>query len=121
MDRPLTCGLTQPKVSPARMIKGDYLFSNLMDITPGEQGHFDVTGRTPANPGRVVVTVARFARSSVVHVETALAAGSPAETSALSARALLAEPSERQKRFRRHRRYALGRSCGSGSPTAWRN
>jgi hypothetical protein len=73
MDRSLTCGLTQPKVSPARMIKGDYLFSNLMDITAGEQGHFDVTARTSANPGRVVVvTVAPFPRSSVVHVETAL-------------------------------------------------
>ena len=46
----------------------DYLFSNLMDIVPADQRAFDITATTPANPNRVVVTVARFPRSSVRHV-----------------------------------------------------
>jgi hypothetical protein len=49
----------------------DYLFSNLMDVSPGDQDPFDVTGRTPANPARVIVTVARFPRSSIMSVVTA--------------------------------------------------
>src|SRR5690348_7110995 len=46
----------------------DYLFGNLMDIAPAEQCAFDITATTPANPSRVIVTVARFPRSSVRHV-----------------------------------------------------
>ena len=46
----------------------DYLFGNLMDIAPADQRAFDITATTPANPRRVVVTVARFPRSSVRHV-----------------------------------------------------
>ncbi len=46
----------------------DYLFSNLMDIAPAGQRAFDITATTPASPSRVLVTVARFPRSSVHHV-----------------------------------------------------
>ena len=46
----------------------DYLFSNLMDIAPSDQASFDVTARTPTNPARVAVTVARFPRSAVIKV-----------------------------------------------------
>jgi hypothetical protein len=49
----------------------DYLFGNLMDIAPADQQAFEVTARTPANPSRVVVTVARFPRPSVRRVTTA--------------------------------------------------
>ncbi len=48
----------------------DYLFSNLIDVPVDEQEAFDVTARTPANPQRVVVTVARFPRSAVRDVES---------------------------------------------------
>jgi len=46
----------------------DYRFSNLMDVGPPDRAHFDVTGETPTNPERVVVTVAVFPRSSVSRV-----------------------------------------------------
>lgn len=46
----------------------DYAFSNLMDIAPADQCAFDIRATTPANPSRVIVTVARFPRSSVRHV-----------------------------------------------------
>jgi hypothetical protein len=49
----------------------DYLFSALMDIARGDQGSFAVTGRTPANPARVIVTVARFPRSAVTKIDMA--------------------------------------------------
>lgn len=49
----------------------DYHFGNLMDVPPDEHGHFEIVGRTPATPSRVLVTVARFPRRSVAHVETA--------------------------------------------------
>jgi hypothetical protein len=49
----------------------DYLFSALLDIAPGGQGGFDVTGRTPASPARVIVTVARFPRSAVIKIDMA--------------------------------------------------
>jgi hypothetical protein len=49
----------------------DYLFGNFMDIDPADQYAFDVTATTPGNPGRVVVTVARFPRPSVIRVITA--------------------------------------------------
>jgi hypothetical protein len=43
----------------------DYKFENLMDIAVEEQGEFDIGGRTPSNPERVLVTVAIFPRSAV--------------------------------------------------------
>ena len=49
----------------------DYLFGNLMDIRPEDQKGFDVTARTLTNPSRVVVTVARFPRASVVRAASA--------------------------------------------------
>ena len=49
----------------------DYLFGNLMYIDPADQHDFDVTARTPANPSRVVVTVARFPRLSVLGITSA--------------------------------------------------
>src|SRR5271170_6707536 len=42
----------------------DYLFGALMDVEPDLQGEFEVTARTPSNPRRVEVAVARFPRSS---------------------------------------------------------
>ncbi|HEY4854135.1 MAG TPA: hypothetical protein VII22_25390 [Streptosporangiaceae bacterium] len=49
----------------------DYSFGNLMDIHPDDQNGFDITARTPADPRRVVVTVARFPRSAVVRIISA--------------------------------------------------
>jgi len=46
----------------------DYTFGNLMEIHPDDQEGFDIIARTPANPRKVVVTVARFPRSAVVHI-----------------------------------------------------
>lgn len=43
----------------------DYEFGYLMDIDPSLQGEFEVTARTPSNPNRVHVVVARFPRASV--------------------------------------------------------
>lgn len=43
----------------------DYVFGVLMDVEPDLQGEFEVTARTPSNPSRVEVAVARFPRSSV--------------------------------------------------------
>jgi hypothetical protein len=43
----------------------DYVFGVLMDIGPELQSEFEVTARTPANPSRVEVAVARFPRTSV--------------------------------------------------------
>lgn len=48
----------------------DYLFSNLMDVAPADQHDFDVTGRMPSNANRVVVTVARFPRSSAIEIRS---------------------------------------------------
>jgi hypothetical protein len=48
----------------------DYTFGVLMDIDPGLQDQFDVTARTPSNPRRVEVCVARFPRSSVRDVRS---------------------------------------------------
>jgi hypothetical protein len=42
-----------------------------MDISPLDRPGFDVVARTPGNPGRVVVTVALFPRSSVASVSSA--------------------------------------------------
>jgi hypothetical protein len=49
----------------------DYLFCNLMDIDPEDKEDFDVTGIFSADPNRMIVTVARFPRSSVARVVTA--------------------------------------------------
>ena len=49
----------------------DYHFGNLMDNALDKQSGFEIAGRTPANPGRVLVTVARFPRGSVTRIETA--------------------------------------------------
>jgi hypothetical protein len=44
---------------------GDLVFSVLVDASPDEQADMEVTGRTPTNPARVIVTVARFPSSVV--------------------------------------------------------
>jgi hypothetical protein len=51
----------------------DYVFSALVDASQDEQGYPDIeiTNRTPSNPDRVVVTVARFPRSAVQSIATA--------------------------------------------------
>jgi hypothetical protein len=49
----------------------DYRFCNLMDVPPDKQKEFEIVGETPTNRSRVVVTVARFARSSVMHIDMA--------------------------------------------------
>jgi len=43
----------------------DYRFCDLLDVPIEDQGLFDVRGRTPSNPERVIVTVAVFPRSAV--------------------------------------------------------
>jgi hypothetical protein len=43
----------------------DYLFGTLMDIDQTDQPGFEITARTPSNPRRVEVGVARFPRSAV--------------------------------------------------------
>ena len=49
----------------------DYRFCNLMDVPPDRQGEFEIVGRTPTNPRRVIVTVARFPRTSVLRIDMA--------------------------------------------------
>jgi hypothetical protein len=51
--------------------QGDYHFGNLMDISPDEQSSFEIVGRAPAAPDRVLVTVARFPRRSVTRIDMA--------------------------------------------------
>jgi hypothetical protein len=46
----------------------DYELHCLMNIDPAIQGQFDVTARTPSNPWRVLVMVARFPRTAVIDV-----------------------------------------------------
>jgi len=46
----------------------DYRFVNLMDVSPEDQPLFDIHGRTPTDPERVIVTVALIPRSVVSHV-----------------------------------------------------
>ncbi len=48
-----------------------YVFSVLVRATATEQVELDVTARTPADPARVAVTVARIPRAEVRHVHTA--------------------------------------------------
>lgn len=43
----------------------DFLFGCLMDIEPELQDAFEVSARTPSNPRRVEVVVARFPRNAV--------------------------------------------------------
>ena len=49
----------------------DYVFGNLMSIDPAHQDGFDITARTPTDPDRVVVVVARFPRLSVLGIVSA--------------------------------------------------
>ena len=49
----------------------DYGFHCLMDIDPDLQEGFEVTGRTPSNPRRVIVEVAQFPRAAVRDVSSA--------------------------------------------------
>lgn len=49
----------------------DYRFCNLMDVDPADQEWFEIVGRAPTNAARVIVTVARFPRPSVVTVNSA--------------------------------------------------
>lgn len=46
---------------------GELVFSVLADVHPDDQAALDITGRTPTNPRRVIVSVAR--------VPTALVSG----------------------------------------------
>jgi hypothetical protein len=52
---------------------GDYVFGALVDASPDEQKYpnIEITNRTPANPLRVVVTVARFPCTSVASIVSA--------------------------------------------------
>jgi hypothetical protein len=43
----------------------DYTFCTLMDIDEAQQSDFEIIGRTPRNPRRVIVAVARFPRAAV--------------------------------------------------------
>jgi hypothetical protein len=48
----------------------DYVFGVLMDVDADQQPFFEVTARTPTNPRRVEVAVARFPRHAVVSIYT---------------------------------------------------
>jgi hypothetical protein len=47
----------------------DYTFCSLMDIDEAEQDGFEIVDRTPSNPRRVLVAVARFPRSAVARTD----------------------------------------------------
>jgi hypothetical protein len=47
---------------------GDYTFGVLMEVEPEAQAAFEVTARTPTDPQRVEVAVARFPRTSAREV-----------------------------------------------------
>lgn len=49
----------------------DYVFGVLMDVDADQQPFFEVTARTPSNPRRVEVAVARFPRRAVVSILSA--------------------------------------------------
>ncbi|MET8545102.1 hypothetical protein ABZW03_31325 [Kitasatospora sp. NPDC004799] len=51
--------------------EGAYLFSLLVRATEAEQAELDVTARTPADPSRVAITVARIPLSEVRDLHTA--------------------------------------------------
>jgi hypothetical protein len=44
---------------------GYFVFSVLVDATKQEQELLDVTGHTPTNPDRVIITVARFPTQAI--------------------------------------------------------
>jgi hypothetical protein len=48
----------------------DYVFDTLMDVSPELQVEFEVTARTPSDPQRVEVMVARFPRATVRDVSS---------------------------------------------------
>lgn len=47
-----------------------YEFDELIDASPDEQAWLDITGRTPSNPKRVIVVVARIPAGIVAKVWT---------------------------------------------------
>ncbi|MCW2786959.1 MAG: hypothetical protein JWP74_3476 [Marmoricola sp.] len=46
----------------------DHRFCKLLDVPFEHQHHFEIVGRTPINPERIIVTVAVFPRTSVREV-----------------------------------------------------
>jgi hypothetical protein len=52
----------------------DYRFCCLMDVARERQAGFDVVGETVPPSDRVIVTVARFPRASVLKVQSGMAA-----------------------------------------------
>ena len=42
-----------------------FVFSALVDATETEQANLDITARTPSNPERVIIVIARFPTDSV--------------------------------------------------------
>jgi len=46
----------------------DYSFGSLMDVALVDQRGFNITARSPTDPDRVVVTVARFPRAYVLAI-----------------------------------------------------
>jgi len=52
---------------------GNYVFGALVDASRDEQEYpnIEITNRTPSNPDRVVVTVARFPCSAVASIASA--------------------------------------------------
>ncbi len=49
---------------------GVYLFDNLADASDDEQARLEITARTPSNPERVMVLVARIPAAAVHEVVT---------------------------------------------------
>jgi hypothetical protein len=49
----------------------DYVFSSLMDVDVDEQADYEIDARTPSNPRRVSVVVARFPRAAVADINSA--------------------------------------------------
>ena len=47
-----------------------FVFGALVDATPEEQAVLDVTNRTPSNPLRVIIALARFPVSAVAKVRS---------------------------------------------------
>lgn len=48
----------------------DYVFGSLMDVSTEVQEEFEVAARTPSDPRRVEVMVARFPRAAVPDVRS---------------------------------------------------
>jgi hypothetical protein len=51
-------------------VDDDFIFGALVDASPEEQSALDVTSRTPSNPLRVVIAVARFPSSAVQKIRS---------------------------------------------------